>query len=127
LRALAGDDAVKRVGKALFDGAEGIAVEAQLSITRGAVSGKNHVPSAPGQPPNNDSGVLAGNIEATQLGPLRARVASEASYAAALEFGTSKMEARPYMRPARDKEKAGIKTAVTKAMNEAVRASKRSD
>ena len=31
-------------------------------------------------------------------------IADAAPYAAALEFGTSKMEARPYMRPARDKK-----------------------
>jgi HK97 gp10 family phage protein len=117
---------IQAINKALFVGAELIVTEAQLSITRGAVSGKNHVPSKPGEPPNNDSGVLAGDIEATQPLPLTARATSEAPYAAALEFGSSKMEARPHMRPARDKMKKAVRNLVVKAMNGAVKRSKRS-
>jgi len=80
-------DAVER---ALFHGGELIQTEAQLSITRGAVSGKNHVPSKPGEPPKNDTGVLAGNIETTRAGKLLVRVTSKAPYSAALEEGSSR-------------------------------------
>lgn len=93
-------DAARRT---LFVGADMIKAEAQQSITRGSVSGKNHVPSAPGEPPNNDTAHLKNNIETSMPGPLTAEVRSNADYAAALELGTSKMAARPYMRPARDK------------------------
>lgn len=100
---LAGGDVTRAAGRVLFVGADMIKAEAQNSITRGAVSGKGHVRSAPGEPPKNDTGVLKNNIETSMPGPLEAQVASNAPYAGDLEFGTSKMAARPYMRPARDK------------------------
>lgn len=103
IRALAGEGIEKYVGPALFSAGELLATEAQVSITRGSVSGKNHVPSSPGEPPNADTHLLSNSIEVTQPKPLLVRVTSQAPYSAALEFGTSKMEARPFMRPARDK------------------------
>lgn len=103
LAKLSGPDVVKAANRVLYVGADRIKAEAQRSITAGSVSGKGHVPSKPGDAPNNDTGVLKNNIEAVLSEPLLAEVSSNAPYAAALEFGTSKMEARPYMRPARDK------------------------
>lgn len=126
LQALAAESE-REVSAALFAGGEMIQVEAQRSITAGAVSGKAHVPSAPGEPPNNDTGVLANNIETTQPAKLRVRVTSSAGYSAGLEFGTSKVAARPFMRPARDKKKAEVKALVEKALGRAVRRSRRSD
>lgn len=108
LRKLSGPDLTRLIDAVLYEGADGIKAEAQRSITAGSVSGKNHVPSAPGEPPNNDTGVLKGNISATLTGVHKAEVRSQAPYAAALEWGTSKMAARPYMRPARDKLKDKI-------------------
>ena len=119
LRALAGASTDRLVEQALFAAGEMIQVEAQLSITRGAVSGKNHVPSKPGEPPNQDTGVLAGNIETTRAGRLRVRVTSKAPYSAPLEFGTSKMAARPFMRPARDKMKPQARALVVRAVKKA--------
>lgn len=100
VRSLASPEIIKDVGAALFAAGNAIQVEAQISITRGAVSGKNHVPSRPGEPPNQDTGVLANNIETRLVAPLKVEVSSNAPYAAALEFGTSKVAERPYMRPA---------------------------
>lgn len=91
---------VQAVTQALFVFGNRIQVAAQTSITDGAVSGKNHVPSLPGQPPNQDTGVLANNIETLLVGPLHVEVQSKAPYAVFQEFGTSKMAERPYMRPA---------------------------
>lgn len=120
--AAAADEAVVReVGKALFAGAETIAVEAQLSITRGSVSGRNHVPSRPGEAPNNDTGVLANNIEAALVEPLKAEVSSNAPYSVPLEYGTSKMAARPFMRPARDAKRREVVQLVKAAVNRALR------
>lgn len=127
LRALASPAMEAEVERVLFHAGELIQTEAQLSITRGAVSGKSHVPSAPGEPPNQDTGVLAGNIETTRNGRLRVRVTSKAGYSAALEFGTSKIAARPFMRPARDKMRPQIEGLITKAVKKQVRASRRSD
>lgn len=114
---LAGPEFDNLVGRALFVGAQSIQVAAQLSITEGSVSGKNHVASLPGEPPNNDTGVLANNIEATQVEPLRSQVTSSAPYAVELELGTSKMAARPYMEPAAQRERPQIVENVVKAVN----------
>lgn len=100
---LAGPEMTRAAGRVLFVGADMIKAEAQNSITRGSVSGKKHVPSAPGQAPNNDTGTLKNHIETSMPEPLVAEVRSGAPYAADLEFGTSRMASRPYMRPARDK------------------------
>ena len=93
---------------ALYEGADMIRSEAHRSISAGSVSGKGHKPSAPGEAPNRDTGTLQAHIEVSMPEPpsegtIVARVTSSAPYAAALEFGTSKMAARPYLRPARDK------------------------
>lgn len=127
LQKLASPETTRLIGQALFSGGELIQTEAQLSITRGAVSGKGHVPSAPGQAPNQDTGVLASNIETVQTGPLKVQVSSNAPYSAPLEFGTSKMAARPFMVPARDKMRPEVQKLVQKALNRAVRNSRSSD
>ena len=127
IKKLQGETMVREVGKALFAAGELIAVEAQISITAGAVSGKKHVASAPGQAPNQDSGTLAGNIETNQVAPLVVEVSSNAPYAAPLEFGTSKMEARPYMAPARDAKRREVEQLVRRGVDSAVRKSRSSD
>lgn len=116
LDAATGRRLVTNVNRALFASADAIKSEAQNSITRGSVSGKDHVPSAPGEAPNNDTGVLKNNIEATQPRPLVAEVSSNAPYAAPLEFGSSRMEARPYLAPARDKLRGEVERNVAKAV-----------
>lgn len=118
---LADPEARRGIEQALFVGASEIVTEAQLSINRGSVSGKNHVPSRPGEPPNRDTGVLSGNIEATQEGPLRAIASSNAPYSQELEFGTSKMAARPFMKPAAAKVRPLVQKLVADAVAKAIR------
>lgn len=108
---------IQKAAKAgIWAGANEIKVEAQLSITRGSVSGKNHVASKPGEPPNNDTGVLKNNIETVSTGPLTAEVQSKAPYAVIHEYGGTiedgfgkgvkiTLPERPYMRPAAKKMK----------------------
>lgn len=105
LKAIRSPRAQKLLGAALREAGEMISTYAQKSITTGAVSGKGHIPSRPGEPPSNDSGVLASNIEVTQPEIDEVVISSNAPYAVALETGTSRMEARPYFRPARDAKK----------------------
>lgn len=113
--------AIPEVTKALFAAGEMIQVEAQISITAGAVSGKNHVPSKPGEPPNNDTGVLANNIETNKVRLLVVEVSSNAPYSKDLEFGTSRVAARPFMAPAANKKRDAAKKLVDKAVKRAVR------
>lgn len=116
LNRLAGQEKIALVGQALFVGGDMIKADAQHSITEGAVSGKHHVPSAPGEPPNEDTGHLRTEIEVTQTGPLRVEVSSNARYSAALEFGTSKMAARPFMGPAARRNREKVVALVDKAI-----------
>jgi HK97 gp10 family phage protein len=121
LNRLAGAEAIERVGQALYAGGEMIRAEASHMITEGAVSGKHHVPSLPGQPPKEDTGVLRTHIETTQVGPLKVEVSSNAPYASALEFGTSAMAERPYMRPSTQRKKAEVIALVKGAVDQAVK------
>lgn len=111
----------REVGKAITAAADYLRVEAQLSISEGAVSGAGHVPSAPGQPPNYDTGHLANNIKNRKTGPLTAEVSSNAEYAAALEFGSSRMAERPYMQPAAKKTRRQAQALVGAAVNRVVK------
>ena len=94
LRSIGSTKAAKEVEGALFAGADLVAAEAGLSITRGAVSGKNHVASAPGQPPNADSHVLDKGIGVYPVAGktadgIEVSVVSMARYSEALEFGSA--------------------------------------
>lgn len=110
---------IRDVGKALFVAGDMIKAEAQVSITTGAVSGANHVPSRPGEPPNEDTGDLRRSIKVVQTGPLSVRVVAGgdgAPYAPFLEFGTSRMLARPFMGPAARKRKDEAVAIVRRAV-----------
>ena len=80
---------------------------------------RTHVASSPGQPPNTDTGRLAGSIRAVMSGTPTAYVDALADYAAHLEFGTRNMAARPFMTPAveaeRDKYRKGINELVRRS------------
>jgi HK97 gp10 family phage protein len=123
LRSLAGPGATKAANRVVVVGADMIRAHAHQEISRGSVSGKGHVPSAPGEPPNRDTGTLQAHLETTNPRPLVAEVRSEAEYAAALEFGTSRMAPRPYMRPARDAEEPKIQRLFASEMTKFVKRS----
>ena len=116
LKRISGPAMEREVGRALFVAGDRIRVAAQISITTDAVSGKNHVPSTAPNPPNQDTGVLSNNIENVQVEPLLVEVSSNAPYSAALELGSSKIAARPFMAPARDKERGNAEKLVMEAV-----------
>lgn len=103
LKQLAGAETIRAAGRAAYAAGELIRAEAHQAIARGAVSGTGHQPSDPGEPPNRESGLLQNHLGVVQADTLASEVVSDAPYAAALEFGTSRMAARPYLRPARDR------------------------
>lgn len=109
--------ATAKLQKALRVGGEMIQTTAQISITTGAVSGAGHIPSAPGEAPNNDSGRLAGSIETNDTGRLEVTVSADSGYASVLEFGSSKMAPRPFMRPARDKKRKEATALIARAVD----------
>lgn len=119
LKKLSGPEAERLVSRALFVGADMIATEAQISITSGAISGKGHIPSKPGEAPNADTHDLANKIEAIQKKPLTAVVESNSGHAA-IERDWGNVAARPYLRPAREKLKKEVKKLVQRAIDKAV-------
>lgn len=110
LRALgeAGDRAAR---EALATTADEVAARAVELIDTGPKTGRVYPAtegfgarqaSAPGEPPARDTGNLSGLIGVDEVNLPRMRVAifSSAEYSADLEFGTSKMAPRPFLRRA---------------------------
>lgn len=72
---------------------------------------RTHTASAAGQPPNTDTGYLAGNIYAViDSDKMGADIESRADYSEALEFGTRNMFARPFMQPALEENRPKIRS-----------------
>ena len=83
---------------------------AVTGIRGGAASGRvygGHVASAPGQYPASDTGRLVGSIGA-EISPTSATVGTNVEYGPYLEFGTSRMAARPWLLPSFVKAKIGV-------------------
>ena len=102
-------------------GGQLIRAEAVKSIQSGAKSGimyqkynprREHRASAPGQAPASDTGNLVSKIIVKQKTKNIVNVESNADYSAFLEYGTSKMDPRPFMLPAFEKSKKPIINAV---------------
>lgn len=78
------------------------------------LSGKS--PSAPGEPPGVVTGELRRSmtyeIEKTPQG-VTGRVGTNKEYAVPLEFGTSRMAARPFLRPCFEKNRKPIAKILT--------------
>lgn len=102
--------------RALYVAGQLIEIEAERSITEGSISGPGHIPSKPGEAPNADTRLLDTSIHTVVVGRGRVNVESTAPYSAALEFGTSKMAARPYMTPASKKKSPEAKKLVAEAI-----------
>lgn len=83
-----------------------------------------HRASAPGEPPMSDTGRLAGSVESKRQG-LTAWVFTEVEYGRFLEFGTTKMDARPWLFPSLEENRARfpdqLGTAVVKGAETQVR------
>jgi len=97
--------------------------EAVKSIQQGSKSGivyekynprRSHRASAPGEAPASDTGNLVSKIIVKQKTKNITNVESNANYSAFLEYGTSKMQPRPFMLPAFEKSKKPITEATFK-------------
>lgn len=61
---------------------------------------RTHTASAPGEPPAVDTGFLINSIQTVIKSDTEAVITIPAEYAEGLEFGTSRVAARPFVRPA---------------------------
>lgn len=64
-----------------------------------------HQASAPGEAPASDTGALVNSIQTKMVGDLSAEVAVNVEYGAGLEYGTTKVLARPFVAPAIEKNR----------------------
>lgn len=122
LRRIAAQSA-QAVTRGLYLAGQEIELEAERSITEGSISGKGHVVSAPGQPPNADTRDLDSKIETVVVsGPVpTVHVEANSKHAVPLEYGTSKMAERPFMRPAVAKKRARVTELVGQAVRTTIR------
>lgn len=105
--------------KALYEAGELVRADAAKSIKDGAVSGPGHIPSAPGSPPNADTHRLDLSIDVLlSQTKLSVAVVSRAPYSSFLEFGTSQMEARPFLRPALRRNRNRLVRGLVVAVND---------
>lgn len=83
------------------------------SIQRGPASGvvyekyqprRRHQSSAPGQPPQSDTGRLASSVQIV-TGSMESDVGTNVDYGRYLEFGTQNMQPRPWLIPAAESER----------------------
>ena len=82
---------------------------------------KNHVAAAPGESPNVDNGKLIESIAVEKSADMTYFVGSELKYAKYLEFGTSKMLARPWLQPAIRANRNALIDNIEKAVDLAVK------
>ena len=114
--------------RVLYAGAQTIQRYAKLNIETGPKTGRTyrlgairrggavvgykfHRASAPGESPATDTGKLVNSIR-SRKGNEWAMVYVSASYGGPLEFGTGRMAARPFLRPAYEKHKDEVLKAM---------------
>lgn len=93
--------------KAMFDQANIIlryAKKNMAKVSRGKQYG-NHTASKPGDYPNVDTGMLVNSIYAKKVNALTWVVGTPLVYGKYLEYGTRKMEARPWLKRSLDDTK----------------------
>jgi len=122
------EDLENNMQEILLGGGQLIRGEAIRSIQSGAKSGKTykrynptrtHKASAPGEAPASDTGFLVSNIRVKDQKDV-VQVRSEASYSKFLEYGTSKMLARPFLFPAMEKSKPKIAQVILQKVKQSL-------
>lgn len=90
----------------------------QRGPATGAVRRNGSRASAPGQFPMSDTGRLANSVDFNlpTAGRLTGEVGTNVIYGRYLEFGTSRMAARPWLLPSFEKAKVGVEARLKKAI-----------
>lgn len=129
-----GKDMEKAIGKGVFLTAQGVRTTSIKSIqnqsfgsyvqrSRQGGGTYTHIASAPNTAPNTDTGKLVSSI-AVEMDYKRneAEVGSNLDYAAFLEFGTVKMEPRPWLKPAVSANRENMRDNIKKAVIATIKA-----
>ena len=115
LASMAGDRLVRAVMAGGFVLETAVKVSMSAASHTGLMYGK-HQASAPGETPAVDTGVLVNSVNTELVSSSQteawAQVGTGVEYAEPLEFGTSRMKPRPFMRPAYDHNVEKIKDTI---------------
>jgi len=96
------------------------AIRSRRKADKGQVIGyKFHRASAPGEAPAIDTGALVNSVRSEMVGPTEGIVFSNLQTAVILEFGSSRMAARPFMEPAATAERDAHAAAIAKVLETA--------
>jgi HK97 gp10 family phage protein len=76
-----------------------------------------HTAAAEGQAPNTDTGKLVASLAAERVNDATYHIGSGLDYASWLEFGTSKMGARPWLNPAFRAKKNNLIVNISEVIN----------
>lgn len=121
------------VARAIVLSALEVEGNAERNISRGSRSGRvnpatagrrsqPHQASAPGEFPKSDTGALVASItHVIDADGLGASVGTNIAYGPHLEFGTTKMAARPWLKPTFDAAKERIRLRILRAAERANR------
>ena len=128
-----GVDVERAIKNGVFVTAQGVrntaikSIQAQSQgrqVTRYSQGGREyaHTASAPGDAPNTDTGALVKSIAVEPQQPeLEMFIGSGLEYAPYLEYGTKRMQPRPWLQPALDINKATLTDNITKQIQKAIR------
>lgn len=114
----------RNVGKVLDGIGTDMAADIQVSMTAGRFETQDpakHVPSQPGEPPAVVTRDLRNSIEWQRTALNKVEVSANDPKAYLLEFGTSKMAERPFMRPARNRMEPEASKRIAEAVTAALR------
>lgn len=88
--------------------------------------GVSHQASAPGEPPASDTGQLVNSITIkTDPNSLTVQIGTSVEYGQFLEFGTQRMAARPFLRPAMDNMSARVNEIMSRELSSVTRRARR--
>lgn len=88
--------------------------EVSFTVRKG-VESRQHQASAPGEAPATETGALDNSGYTKRLGTADYEVGFTTEYAAPLEFGTPRIEPRPYLRPSVEEERAQFEDRIKAA------------
>lgn len=124
----------ERAQAAIGDAIKAAGMEARTKavelIQRGPATGRvyekylprrTHQASAPGQAPATDTGRLAASIAFRMESSLVALVVSNVEYAPWLEYGTQRMQPRPFMGPAAQSVRTSLDRRIKAAIDRVAR------
>ena len=121
MRKMASPASAALTERALYAAGDLIKTEMQILIVRGSISGAGHVASKPGEPPNADSRDLDTKMQVVWRSGRRVDVEAYSDHAVPLQFGTSKMEARPFADVAARNKKAEAVDLIARAVTASAR------